>query len=86
MADVFLKIGQSESLSSEGVVTAGSGAKYNLTEQGTDMLREVDELLKDAVSTTACQDCSGWAAFSHRWALCCRWLRCRGRRCRRRGS
>ena len=33
MADVFLKIGRSESLSSEGVVTAGSGTKYNLTEQ-----------------------------------------------------
>ena len=59
VADVFLKIGRSESLSSEGVVTAGSGAKYNLTEQGANMLREVDELLKDAVSMAACQDCSG---------------------------
>ena len=59
MADVFLKIGGSESLSSEGVVTAGSGTKYNLTEQGANMLREVDELLKDAVSMAACQDCSG---------------------------
>ena len=86
MADVFLKIGGSESLSSEGVVTAGSGAKYNLTEQGANMLREVDELLKDAVSMAACQDCSGWAAFSYPLVLCCRWLRCRGRRCRRRGS